>query len=194
MDNLQTPQSQETKDFLEKECGLRPYAPTREPNYANPDKMECKFSCESIDITLFLQITCLALESSVCPSRAECTQDRLVFPPFLSLSLSSWCLPSTSWQFTTRKSALTSHRVSVRPSSRTSSSTQSLAAHGTAPLQSTTAQEPETPTDSEHHSCCTLIFKENLLQIALIAVNKIAHALYLSSLLTISLIIYGSTI
>ena len=149
MDNLQTPQSQETKDFLEKECGLRPYAPTREPNYANPDKMECKFSCESIDITLFLQITCLALESSVCPSRAECTQDRLVFPPFLSLSLSSWCLPSTSWQFTTRKSALTSHRVSVRPSSRTSSSTQSLAAHGTVQSRSTTDRATPPP-NSEH--------------------------------------------
>lgn len=44
MDNLQTPQSQETKDYLEKECGLKPYQPTAEPNYANPDKMECKSS------------------------------------------------------------------------------------------------------------------------------------------------------
>jgi len=44
MDNLQTPQSQETKDYLEKECGLKPYQPTQEPNYANPDKMECKSS------------------------------------------------------------------------------------------------------------------------------------------------------
>ena len=40
MDNLHQPQSQETKDYLEKECGLRPYVPTREPNYANPDKVE----------------------------------------------------------------------------------------------------------------------------------------------------------
>ena len=52
MDNVQPPQSQETKDFLEKECGLKPYAPTREPNYANPDKMECKFVL--IALTCFL--------------------------------------------------------------------------------------------------------------------------------------------
>ena len=42
MDNLQPAQSPETKKFLEEECGLRPWKPTREPNYANPDKMECK--------------------------------------------------------------------------------------------------------------------------------------------------------
>lgn len=42
MDNLQKPQSQETKDFLEKECGLKPFVPNREPAYCNPDKMECK--------------------------------------------------------------------------------------------------------------------------------------------------------
>ena len=44
MDNLQPAQSPETKKFLEEECGLRPWKPTREPNYANPDKMECKSS------------------------------------------------------------------------------------------------------------------------------------------------------
>ena len=43
MDNLHTPQSPETKKYLEEECGLRPWTPTREPNYANPDKMECKY-------------------------------------------------------------------------------------------------------------------------------------------------------
>ena len=42
MNNLHPPQSAETKEYLEKECGLRPWKPTREPNYANPDKMECK--------------------------------------------------------------------------------------------------------------------------------------------------------
>ena len=42
MDNLQTPQSQETKDYLEKECGLVPYAPVRAPNYADPDHASCK--------------------------------------------------------------------------------------------------------------------------------------------------------
>ena len=42
MDNLQTPQSQETKDYLEKECGLIPYAPVRAPNYADPDCTSCK--------------------------------------------------------------------------------------------------------------------------------------------------------
>jgi len=40
MDNLQRPQSQETKDYLERECSLKPYQPTAEPNYANPDKIE----------------------------------------------------------------------------------------------------------------------------------------------------------
>ena len=43
MNNLHPPQSAETKKYLEEECGLKPWAPTREPNYANPDKMECKF-------------------------------------------------------------------------------------------------------------------------------------------------------
>ena len=42
MNNLHEPQSQETKDFLEKECGLKPFQPNREPAYANPDRMECK--------------------------------------------------------------------------------------------------------------------------------------------------------
>ena len=42
MDNLHPAQSQETKDYLEKEMGLRPWKPTREPHYANPDRMECK--------------------------------------------------------------------------------------------------------------------------------------------------------
>ena len=42
MDNLHPPQSQETKDYLEKELGLKPFVPTREANFANPNKMECK--------------------------------------------------------------------------------------------------------------------------------------------------------
>ena len=48
MNNLQPAQSAETKEFLEKECGLKPWKPTREPNYANPDKMECKSSSSSL--------------------------------------------------------------------------------------------------------------------------------------------------
>ena len=44
MNNLVEPQSAETKAYLENECGLRPYAPTKEPAYANPDRAECKFS------------------------------------------------------------------------------------------------------------------------------------------------------
>ena len=53
MNNLVEPQSQETKDFLEKECGLRPYQPTREPNYANPDKMECKWTRDLTNLAFF---------------------------------------------------------------------------------------------------------------------------------------------
>lgn len=42
MNNLHPPQSQETKDYLEKECGLKAFEPTREPDYCNPDKPACK--------------------------------------------------------------------------------------------------------------------------------------------------------
>ena len=37
MDNLHPPQSPETKEYLEKECGLVPYAPVKPPAYADPD-------------------------------------------------------------------------------------------------------------------------------------------------------------
>ena len=37
MDNIQPAQSAETKKYLEEECGLIPYRPTREPNTANPN-------------------------------------------------------------------------------------------------------------------------------------------------------------
>ena len=39
MDNLHTPQSAETKKYLEEECGLVPYAPHGYPNWADPDSM-----------------------------------------------------------------------------------------------------------------------------------------------------------
>ena len=42
MDNLQTPQTPEYKEFLEKECGLKPFTPTQAPNYCNPDHPSCK--------------------------------------------------------------------------------------------------------------------------------------------------------
>jgi hypothetical protein len=44
MDNLHPPQTAEQKQFLEKECGLKPYAPTQAPNYANPDHPACKIT------------------------------------------------------------------------------------------------------------------------------------------------------
>ena len=37
MNNLQPPQSAETKKYLEEECGLVPYRPTKEPNASNPN-------------------------------------------------------------------------------------------------------------------------------------------------------------
>ena len=37
MDNLQAPQSAEHKKFLEEECGLVPYRPTKEPDRCNPN-------------------------------------------------------------------------------------------------------------------------------------------------------------
>ena len=37
MDNLHPPQSAETKKYLEEECGLVPYRPTREHVAANPN-------------------------------------------------------------------------------------------------------------------------------------------------------------
>ena len=37
MDNIHPPQSAETKKYLEEECGLVPYRPTKEPAYANPN-------------------------------------------------------------------------------------------------------------------------------------------------------------
>ena len=42
MDYLQTPQSPETKEYLEKECGLVPYKPTRVAAWADPDTTTCK--------------------------------------------------------------------------------------------------------------------------------------------------------
>ena len=60
MDNLQPAQSPETKKFLEEECGLRPWKPTREPNYANPDKMECK-SLDRDACTILLSIYLISL-------------------------------------------------------------------------------------------------------------------------------------
>ena len=56
MDNLQPPQSQETKDYLEKECGLKPWKPTREPHYANPDRIECKYNSASIIANLTVNV------------------------------------------------------------------------------------------------------------------------------------------
>ena len=71
MDNLQTPQSQETKDYLEKECGLIPYAPVRAPNYADPDCTSCKlFNSSNTPIrsydkrTDFWSISCWSLVCS----------------------------------------------------------------------------------------------------------------------------------
>ena len=37
MNNLQEPQSAETKKYLEEECGLIPYRPTKEPDRCNPN-------------------------------------------------------------------------------------------------------------------------------------------------------------
>ena len=37
MDNVQKAQTAETKKYLEEECGLVPYRPTREPDHANPN-------------------------------------------------------------------------------------------------------------------------------------------------------------
>ena len=51
MDNLHPAQSAETKKFLEEECGLQPWKPTREPNYCNPDKMECKSAMHAAPTT-----------------------------------------------------------------------------------------------------------------------------------------------
>ena len=42
MDPLQTPQTKETKDFLENKCGLRPYTPIKAPAWADPDNASCK--------------------------------------------------------------------------------------------------------------------------------------------------------
>ena len=44
MDNLRTPQTAEQKRFLEDECGLVPYQPTRVPDYCDPDHPSCKSS------------------------------------------------------------------------------------------------------------------------------------------------------
>ena len=57
MDNLHPAQSQETKDYLEKEMGLRPWKPTREPHYANPDRMECKYNSASIAPNIIVNVT-----------------------------------------------------------------------------------------------------------------------------------------
>ena len=56
MDNLQPAQSAETKKFLEEECGLQPWKPTREPNYCNPDKMECKSAMHAEHYRMFKNI------------------------------------------------------------------------------------------------------------------------------------------
>ena len=43
MNPLVEPQSQETKDFLEKEMGLRPYTADAVPHYADIDTFKCKW-------------------------------------------------------------------------------------------------------------------------------------------------------
>ena len=56
MDNLHPAQSQETKDYLEKECGLRPWKPAREPHYANPDRMECKYTLPRLPLSQLISL------------------------------------------------------------------------------------------------------------------------------------------
>ena len=37
MNHVQTPQTAEEKEYLEKECGLRPYRPHAPPAWSDPD-------------------------------------------------------------------------------------------------------------------------------------------------------------
>ena len=94
MDNLQTPQSAETKKYLEEECGLRPWKPTREPNYANPDKMECKWIVYVVDIFDFFlrsHIQRWYFGRILCRS-AICSLDWPAYDPLHFLHLARTCL------------------------------------------------------------------------------------------------------
>ena len=151
MDNLQKPQSQETKDFLEKECGLRPYTPTREPNYANPDRMECKSHQNNSVLTLCRNQTTFSVPPLLeFRTLVESKPERWVFQLFRSPSPSCWFLPSITFLFTIKKRDSTSRLANASHLSRTLSSIQLRDVLGTGQLQSTRVR----PKLSDRHSCC----------------------------------------
>ena len=150
MDNLQTPQTQEQKDFLEKEMGLKPFEPLREPNYANPDRSECKstnLSSLNCACLFHLQIICSVPRFSVFPSLVATKLVNGVCPRFHSPSRSSWCQPSTFWRSTIKRRDSISPRVRERHSSRTLNFIQLHVVHGIEPLPS--MKDSQTSSDLE---------------------------------------------
>ena len=92
MDYLQTPQSQETKDFLEKELGLKPFAPTKEPNFANPDKIECKSTCHTSNINFCIDHIFSAV---ILAASFGCRQyARTIGLPTIPFTFSILCVPA----------------------------------------------------------------------------------------------------
>ena len=84
MDPLQKPQSAETKHFLEKECGLKPYEPIRAPNWCDPDHPQYHM----VSLAIFgLSAAGRKYASQIGVTRAPFTVSMLLVPVFYYMSI-----------------------------------------------------------------------------------------------------------